>query len=67
VVGGRLVVAEPPEAAPDRWDADGLAQLGLTLGPRRDVPSAMQLLVQVRLCPDRFPRRTGVPAKRPLF
>jgi 16S rRNA (guanine527-N7)-methyltransferase len=67
VVGGRMLVAEPPEAFSDRWDEDGLAQLGLALGPRLSAPSAVQLLVQDRPCPERFPRRTGVPAKRPLF
>jgi 16S rRNA (guanine527-N7)-methyltransferase len=67
MVGGRMVVGEPPEASPDRWDDDGLAHLGLSLGPRQTTPSAVQLLLQDRPCPDRFPRRTGVPAKRPLF
>jgi 16S rRNA (guanine527-N7)-methyltransferase len=67
VVGGRMLVAEPPEASPDRWDGDGLALLGLSLGPRLNAPSAVQLLNQARPCPERFPRRTGVPAKRPLF
>jgi 16S rRNA (guanine527-N7)-methyltransferase len=66
-VGGRMLVAEPPEALPDRWDPDGLHELGLVLGRRTTAPLAAQLLVQARLCPDRFPRRTGVPAKRPLF
>jgi 16S rRNA (guanine527-N7)-methyltransferase len=65
--GGRLIVAEPPGGQPERWDADGLAQLGLVIGPGVSRPTAYQVLVQRCLCPDRFPRRVGVPAKRPLF
>jgi hypothetical protein len=26
-----------------------------------------QVLRQIILCPDRFPRRNGVPSKKPLF
>jgi 16S rRNA (guanine527-N7)-methyltransferase len=65
--GGRLVVAEPPGGRPERWDAPGLAQLGLQIGKRGAGRTAYQVLVQVDACPDRFPRRVGVPAKRPLF
>lgn len=72
--GGRLVVSEPPEAAPDRWggaaavaalDALGMAQVDAPA----DKPSAIHLCVleQRGPCPDRFPRRAGVPEKRPLF
>lgn len=65
--GGRLVVAEPPGGDPARWPAEALAQLGLALGRRITSPSAFQVLLQKEPCPSRFPRRTGVPAKRPLF
>ncbi len=65
-VGGRMVVAEPPDQEP-RWPADGLAQLGLAPGRRVTEPSAFQVLEQVAPCPDRYPRRVGIPAKRPLF
>jgi len=65
-VGGRLVVAEPPEPA-DRWPATGLDRLGMEVGERTADLTAYQVLLQVRLCPDRYPRRTGVPTKRPLF
>lgn len=67
-VGGRVVVSEPPGGAPQRWPADGLALLGL--GPEAAVSAggwAFQALHQRKLCPDRYPRRVGVPAKRPLF
>jgi 16S rRNA (guanine527-N7)-methyltransferase len=65
--GGRLVVAEPPGGRPERWDAEGLAALELGLGNRVVVPTSYQVLIQQAPCPDRFPRRVGVPVKRPLF
>ena len=66
-VGGLLVVAEPPGGDPGRWDRPGLAELGLEPGVARSRPTAFQSLVQVSPCPERYPRRVGVPAKRPLF
>jgi 16S rRNA (guanine527-N7)-methyltransferase len=65
-VGGRLVVSEPPTAT-DRWPAAGLARLGLETREAIAEPAHYQVLEQVRLCPIEYPRRTGVPAKRPLF
>jgi 16S rRNA (guanine527-N7)-methyltransferase len=68
--GGHLVVSEPPHAGGDRWPADDLAVLGLR---RVEPPADMSLghhfavLRADAPCPDRFPRRTGVPARRPLF
>jgi 16S rRNA (guanine527-N7)-methyltransferase len=66
-VGGLLVVSEPPSDAAQRWPAEGLALCGLaaerTWAPRFHYRS----LRQVVACPDRYPRRVGVPAKRPLF
>jgi 16S rRNA (guanine527-N7)-methyltransferase len=64
--GGRLVVSEPPESV-DRWDAVGLALVGLRLDHRTSTIPTLQVLVQTTPCPDRFPRRDGMPAKRPLF
>jgi 16S rRNA (guanine527-N7)-methyltransferase len=66
-VGGRLVVAEPPGGRPERWDPQGLDQLGLRDAGLVVGPTAYQLLTQERPCPDRYPRRVGIPAKRPLF
>ena len=67
-VGGKAVIAEPPGGAPERWSADGLAELGMRTGHALYAPSAtLQILEQVSECPDRFPRRVGVAAKRPLF
>jgi 16S rRNA (guanine527-N7)-methyltransferase len=69
-VDGRLVVSEPPDAerSDARWDPVGLDRLGLVdRGRRTHGASGYRLLVQARVCPDEYPRRTGVPAKRPLF
>lgn len=55
------------EVGRDRWPAAGLARLGMApLGPVRD-EFVYQVVVQREPCPERFPRRTGVPGKRPLF
>jgi len=73
-VGGWLIVSEPPTdsrtenlEAGERWPAADLAQLGLQ--PEEFVRSEFgyQVVRQVSPCPDRFPRRNGMPAKRPLF
>ncbi len=68
--GGRLVVTEPPEAESSarRWPADGLALLGL--GPAWRMRSGETAAVEVRAgepVGDRYPRREGIPAKRPLW
>jgi 16S rRNA (guanine527-N7)-methyltransferase len=63
-VGGHLVVSEPPEDT-DRWPVDAVATLGL----KADPPASRGFVRfrQTAPCPERFPRRDGVPAKRPLF
>ena len=66
-VGGVLVVSEPPESAGARWDADGLARLGLTVAATIPGPPSFVRLRQVQPCPETFPRRSGVPRKRPLW
>jgi 16S rRNA (guanine527-N7)-methyltransferase len=64
-IGGSLVVSEPPDAADDaRWDRDGLGELGLEDAGQQ---AGCQVLRAIARCPDRFPRRVGIPAKRPLF
>lgn len=65
--GGRLVVSEPAGGSSERWPVEGLASLGLSLGSSYTSPLAVQVLVQSAPCPTRYPRRTGIPAKRPLF
>ena len=68
-VGGLLVVSEPPDRTIDeRWPARDLDILGLSAAtPHRGPGAHLAVLTQVRPCPDRYPRRVGVPAKRPLF
>jgi 16S rRNA (guanine527-N7)-methyltransferase len=63
-LGGRLAVTEPPDVGGDRWPPAGVARLGLEVGQRCGV---FQTLDQVSTCPERFPRRTGMPRRRPLF
>jgi 16S rRNA (guanine527-N7)-methyltransferase len=66
--GGWAVVSEPPGGDPDRWPAPALAQLGLAPAALvRAGGAAYQVLHQDSPCPDRWPRRVGIPAKRPLF
>jgi 16S rRNA (guanine527-N7)-methyltransferase len=66
-VGGLLIVSEPPNDTQPRWSADGLSRLGLEVSNRLRVGASYQVLRQVALCPQRYPRRAGIPAKRPLF
>jgi 16S rRNA (guanine527-N7)-methyltransferase len=68
-VGGRLVVSEPQDAVDgQRWDPEGLSTVGMSLGPTvRHGPATLQVIDQTAPCPERYPRRTGVPSKRPLF
>lgn len=69
--GGWLVVSEPPraEAAEEssRWPSEPLRQLGLEPAEVVHEDFEYRTLRQVAPCPDRFPRRNGIPAKRPLF
>jgi 16S rRNA (guanine527-N7)-methyltransferase len=68
VEGGLLVVAEPPAEDPTRWPASGLARLGLAVGDRIHADGGtVQVLRAVAGVDERYPRRVGVPAKRPLF
>jgi len=76
-VGGLLVVSEPPPQSPTgrdqvsgepvRWPVGPLAELGLLpVGAWRD-RYGYQVLLQQQQCPDRFPRREGIPRKRPIY
>ena len=68
MAGGRVVVSEPPGGRSPRWPPDAVAVLGLAVGPTVTTEGASyQVLRQVTACPDRYPRRVGMPAKRPLF
>lgn len=71
--GGSFVVSEPPnDDAQVRWPAEGLAQLGFGPAAPRDVETAHGPVHLVTIpwngpLDERFPRRVGIPAKRPLF
>ncbi len=68
------MVSEPPaagvppggEEAP-RWPAEPLSRLGLEPAEAAHEEFDYRILRQVAPCPERFPRRNGVPAKKPLF
>lgn len=67
-VGGVLVTSEPPETPADRWDGERLADLGF--GPAqvlRVADRSFAVLTKDEPAGDRWPRRTGVPARRPLW
>lgn len=66
--GGHLVVSEPPElSVSERWDAAGLRAVGMgDVAPQRRDANYV-VITQLSTCDQRFPRRVGVPAKRPLF
>jgi 16S rRNA (guanine527-N7)-methyltransferase len=67
--GGLLVVSEPPTPGQTaaRWPREGLAQIGQE--PMTTVRGRFgyQVILQVSACPERFPRRSGVATKRPLY
>lgn len=69
VAGGLLAVSEPPDGGVVRWDTAGLAHLGM--GPVRSIETSgrlhFSLVRQEAPCPRGYPRRTGVPVRRPLF
>jgi 16S rRNA (guanine527-N7)-methyltransferase len=70
--GGRLAVSEPPAdgapAASERWSPAGMAELGY--GPvevRRGDGATVAIAALPRTAAERWPRRDGIPAKRPLW
>jgi 16S rRNA (guanine527-N7)-methyltransferase len=68
-VGGLLVVSEPPRDEQEvlRWPAAGCAKLGLEVLARPELSRSFAVLRAFTPCEERFPRRVGVPAKRPMF
>lgn len=76
-IGGHLLVSEPPgRNVTERWPTRGLAELGLEMwteapngvtGKTANPDFSVVRLIQAAPCPERFPRRTGQPAKRPLW
>ncbi|MGH9065035.1 MAG: RsmG family class I SAM-dependent methyltransferase [Acidimicrobiales bacterium] len=79
-VGGAVVVSDPPSQATgpeggpasggeeDRWSTEGLEALGLApRPPLRERGFTFRVIEKRYPCPPRYPRRNGIPAKRPLF
>lgn len=67
-VSGALVVSEPPGGNADgRWPEDELQALGLRLVGTTSTSPRLVKLQQEQPCHERFPRRVGIPAKRPLW
>ena len=67
-VGGHLVVSEPPEDSDaDRWPSDRLEALGVAPPLRRAEADATFVSLEKLRADDRWPRRVGIPAKRPLW
>jgi 16S rRNA (guanine527-N7)-methyltransferase len=65
--GATVVVSEPPDGTA-RWSDEGLLRLGLRTGRTlKSSHASLRVLEVLEPCPDRFPRRVGIPAKRPLF
>jgi 16S rRNA (guanine527-N7)-methyltransferase len=61
--------ADPPldRSDPTRWPAQSLAKLGLVpLGLWRRT-FGFEVLRQEHPCPETYPRREGIPAKRPIY
>ena len=70
--GGRLVVSEPPgdeeaDRAAARWPEPGLEELGFAPPVPGGGPEASFVLLEKTRRDDRWPRRVGLPAKRPLW
>lgn len=65
-LGGALVVAEPPSSDGARWRSSDEV-FGLVLESVTNDPFSIAVLRKRRECGDRFPRRVGVPARKPLL
>jgi len=69
-VGGSMVISEPPDSeSSDRWPVLGLHRLGLD--PVTTLRPLMRFGYKVLRKSDsldaRYPRRVGIPVKRPIF
>jgi 16S rRNA (guanine527-N7)-methyltransferase len=63
-----LTPSEPRMHLEDRWPSMELRSLGLSgAEPLEEAGRSFTVLTLRAACPERFPRRTGVPEKRPLF
>jgi len=68
-VGGLLIVSEPDgRDVHDRWPEAGLSKLGCKLNLAVEQNSFHYVVIEkIQPTSDRFPRRVGIPWKRPLF
>jgi 16S rRNA (guanine527-N7)-methyltransferase len=66
-LGARLVVSEPPDRDTSRWPPDGLDTLGFGPAGRGGGPETSFVTLEKIRAEDRWPRRVGVPAKRPQW
>lgn len=65
--GGWLVVSEPPDGGGSRWPVDGLEELGFAPATNREADGFGVARMEKVRSDDRWPRRVGIPAKRPRF
>ena len=67
--GGHLAVSEPPDSAPEtRWPEAALAQLNFTKPEILKANGTTVARLTLTAIPDtKWPRRAGVPTKRPLW
>lgn len=67
-VGGVFVVSDPPAGAGSRWAAhEALARIGLAPEDVIVGPPHFTVLRKVAPLAEEFPRRTGIPERRPLW
>lgn len=65
--GGVLMVSEPPGGDPGRWEPGALGELGFGPPTIEIGPPAVAVIPKQGPTPARYPRRPGMPAKRPLW
>ena len=65
--GGYFVVSDAPDESIDRWPVAGLARVGLREAERVHAPFHFFVASQSERCSEVYPRRVGIPEKRPLF
>jgi 16S rRNA (guanine527-N7)-methyltransferase len=63
-----VAIATTAPELEERWPPGKLQELGFTAAVEwRAGGFRYAVLRTERLCPERYPRRTGIPTKRPLF
>jgi 16S rRNA (guanine527-N7)-methyltransferase len=64
--GGLFIISEPPDQV-ERWPAAGISQVGLEKVSFRDGGHRFFVATKTSETPSMYPRRVGIPEKRPLF